>query len=275
MTKAQTLGNVFQEFGKEMRNHFINTLAYVDHPLELGLARERLLVDYLERLVPERFKISTGFVIDSKGNRSRQMDVVIYDKIVASPFELPGHLNFFPCECVVAVGEVKSTINSVAMMDDALAKIKSVQQLDRFSGFTNLDVACHGCHGHAKIEIKEGLVPIKYRILGFIFTSSALSTDTMIEQLKLYFSQNPPNVWPNIVTSFDQYLISYAKGTTLEMFPDGANEVYATTPEEIDRIIPTFGALVAHFLSVVRVVRPLLLDYLSLSQSHVRRFPIH
>jgi|ERR1017187_1876453 hypothetical protein len=146
MSNSMDLGSVFQGLGREMRNHWENTLRYVDHPLELGLARERLLVEYLLRLLPDRFAIDSGFVIDSSGNRSRQIDIVIYDKIIAKPFVVPGKVHFFPCECVVAVGEVKSNITSRATLSDALEKIRSVKALDRFSARQNLEVAVHGLH---------------------------------------------------------------------------------------------------------------------------------
>lgn len=276
MKDRPELGNVFEEFAKEMRNHFRNTLRYVEHPLELGVAREKLLVDYLSRLIPERFGIGTGFVVDSKGNRSKQIDVIIYDKIISPVFEVPGHIQFFPCECVVVVGEVKSTITDRKTLCDALEKIKSVQTLNRFNDFRNIEVAVHGAHGHCKLDPPDNeMVPINYRILGFIFTSSALLLNTMIDELKKYFADNPMSVWPNLVASFDEYLVSYSKQRkSLELFPDDADELYATIPEEIDRVIPTFGALIANFLTVVRVVRPELLNYLGMQQSKVVRFPI-
>ena len=274
MVNQQELGNVFQELGREMRNHFSNTLRFVDHPLEVGLARERLLVEYLSRLIPGRFGIGSGFVIDAKGNRSLQIDVVIYDKIIAAPFVIPGHVHFFPCESIVAIGEVKSNIKDKRTLKDALKKIQSVQTLDRFSSLANTEVAVHGLHGHIKLQPKDGVIPIDYRILSFIFTSSALKLETMVDELNAYFTSNPKQYWPNLIASFDQYLIGYATPTTLELFPDDANQLYATDETEVDRIIPTFGALIANFLSVAKVVRPMYLAYIGVQKSSARRFPI-
>jgi len=36
----------------------------------------------------------------------------VYDQVLTPVLELPGELKYFPCEGVVAVGEVKSSINS-------------------------------------------------------------------------------------------------------------------------------------------------------------------
>jgi len=276
MSNSMDLGSVFQELGGEMRNHWEDTLRYVDHPLELGLARERLLVEYLLRLLPDRFAIDSGFVIDSSGSRSRQIDIVIYDKIIAKPFVVPGQVHFFPCECVVAVGEVKSNITSRATLSDALEKIRSVKALDRFSARKNLEVAVHGLHGHVDVQFMNDEPPINCRILSFVFTSAALELGTMIGELRSHFASTPRSTWPNLVVSFDQYLISYSKQNSrdLQLFPDGANEVYATSPTERDRIIPTFGALVANFLSIAKIVRPLLLTYLGTQHSQILRVPL-
>lgn len=274
MAQQLELGSVFQELGREMRNHFSNTLRYVDHPLEVGLARERLLVEYLGRLIPERYGIGSGFIIDAQGNRSLQIDIVIYDKIVAGPFVIPGHVHFFPCESVVAIGEVKSSIKDKKTLGDALAKIKSVQELDRFSSLVNIETAVHGLHGHVKMNLQEGAVPIDYRILSFIFTSSALKLETLVGELRAYYSTNPRKFWPNLIASFDQYLIGYIRDSSLDLFPDGATQLYVTAESEIDRIIPTFGAVIANFLTVAKVVRPMYLKYLGVSQSQTRSFPI-
>ena len=80
--------------------------------------------------------------------------------------------------------------------------------------------------------------------------------------------------WPNIVIDFEKYLISYSTSNSLELFPDNAVALYVTKEEEVERIIPTFGALLANFLTVVRVIRPMLFDYLDLKSSNVIHVPL-
>lgn len=277
--RSHHLGDIFRTLAHQMQELFSETLRNVDHPLEVGIARERLLVDYLRRFLPERYGIDNGFVIDSKNNVSKQIDVVIYDKVISPVFEIPGKINYFPCECVVAVGEVKTTITDRKTLSDALSKLKSVQELDRFSDNTNLQVAVHGAHGHFKLKIPpDGPAPIPYHTLGFIFTSRSMSRDTMVNELKSFCSSNPKQYWPNMVVDFENYLISYiAKNEgkeTLELFPDNAIGLYTTRPEDKDSIVLLFASLLAHFLTVARVVTPRLLKYFGVSSSEVDWFEL-
>lgn len=278
-TGSRHLGDIFRTLAHQMQELFSETLRHVDHPLELGIARERLLVDYLRRFLPERYGIDTGFVVDSKDEISKQIDIVIYDQVISPIFEIPGKIKYFPCECVVAVGEVKSTITDRKTLVDALGKLKSVQELDRFSDNTNLEVAIHGAHGHFKVEIPPtGLVPIPYRTLSFIFTSRSMSRDTMINDLKSFCSSNPKQYWPNMVVDFENYLISYVtkkdNKESLELFPDNAVGLYATKTEEKDNIVLLFACLLGNFLTVARVVRPMLLSYFGVGSSKVDMFEL-
>lgn len=278
-TGSRHLGDIFRTLAHQMQELFSETLRHVDHPLELGIARERLLVDYLRRFLPERYGIDTGFVVDSKDEISKQIDIVIYDQVISPIFEIPGKIKYFPCECVVAVGEVKSTITDRKTLVDALGKLKSVQELDRFSDNTNLEVAIHRAHGHFKVEIPPtGLVPIPYRTLSFIFTSRSMSRDTMINDLKSFCSSNPKQYWPNMVVDFENYLISYVtkkdNKESLELFPDNAVGLYATKTEEKDNIVLLFACLLGNFLTVARVVRPMLLSYFGVGSSKVDMFEL-
>ncbi len=278
-TGRHHLSDIFRMLAHQMQELFSETLRHVDHPLEVGIARERLLVAFLRRFLPERYGIDTGFVVDTRGNISKQIDIVIYDKVISPIFELPGNIKYFPCECVVAVGEVKSTITNRKTLSDALGKLKSVQELDRFTDKTNLQVAVHGAHGHCNVEISPtGLAAIPYRTLSFIFTSRSMSRKTMVNELKRFCSSNPKQYWPNILVDFENYLISYVakngSSESLELFPDDAIGLYATKPEEKDNIVLLFACLLGNFLTVARVVRPMLLKYFAVGTSKVDMFEL-
>ncbi|MCD4786481.1 MAG: hypothetical protein K8T10_21860 [Candidatus Eremiobacteraeota bacterium] len=290
---SSNIGKVFRKIAHQMQELFSETLQLVEHPLEVGLARERLLIEYLKRFLPERFGIDTGFVIDSKNNMSKQIDVIIYDKIISPVFEIPGGVKYFPCECVVAVGEVKTSINSRKTLQDALNKIQSVQELDRFSSGKNTEMAFHGAHGHGK-EINIGrfgflpssLPPIGMRTLGFIFTSQSMSRGTMLNELKDYCASSHKQYWPNIIVDFENYLISYfnfvvsnqstrALASEPDLFPDKADGFYYTTEAEKKNIVLLFACLLINFLTVVRVVRPFVLDYFGMRMTQKNIYPFN
>ena len=58
---------------------------HIGHPGSKGDATEQRWIDFLRTYLPNRYKVDKAIVIDSTGNVSEQMDVVIYDAIY-TPF---------------------------------------------------------------------------------------------------------------------------------------------------------------------------------------------
>jgi hypothetical protein len=97
-----------------MNREVLNELALtkdIAHPGESGRARELILTSFLRRLVPAEFGVSTGFIIDSAGEISRQIDVVICRKSYHPVIEVGG-IRHFLVESVAAALEVKATIRN-------------------------------------------------------------------------------------------------------------------------------------------------------------------
>jgi len=104
----------------------------IEHGPTAGAATERHWIALFERYLPKRYRASSAFVIDSRGNRSRQIDIAIYDHFYSPllfPQESAVHI---PAESVYAVFEVKPSM-SRPLVRDAAAKIASVRALHRTS----------------------------------------------------------------------------------------------------------------------------------------------
>ena len=56
----------------------------IGHTTTLGDTCELKWIDWLKKYLPERYCIDKAFIIDSKGNLSQQIDVVIYDRTIYS-----------------------------------------------------------------------------------------------------------------------------------------------------------------------------------------------
>ena len=100
----------------------------------VGSAKEHSIRTKLEHILPAGIGVGSGCVIDSYGNTSRQIDVVLYEKNICPADFVNGasETAYYPCEAVVAVGEIKSSLRS-RELEDIFRKIESVKRLKRFS----------------------------------------------------------------------------------------------------------------------------------------------
>lgn len=78
----------------------------------------------IKNVIPQRLDVGTGFIITSTGKVSTQCDLIIYDKNNCPLIENGNLQRFFPIECVVAIGEIKSDLNK-EKFKEALLKLKN------------------------------------------------------------------------------------------------------------------------------------------------------
>ena len=78
---------ILQALADETRRR-LELAGQIEHPGESGRAREQILTAFIEQLVPSCFGVSTGFVVDALGGKSRQLDVVVYQTDYAPAFEI-------------------------------------------------------------------------------------------------------------------------------------------------------------------------------------------
>ena len=105
----------------------------VGHPGSIGDGTELHWRELLDEFLPKRYQVSEGFVVDSTGKRSQQIDVIVHDRTF-SPllWEHGGHM-YVPAESVYAIFEVKQDHT----LDDIKAagkKAASVRELVRTQG---------------------------------------------------------------------------------------------------------------------------------------------
>ena len=126
------LRDLFLHLQNDLASRLQSSRAILDHGPAKGTATEegwrRMLEDYL----PQRYRVSKGFVIDAAGGLSGEIDLIIHDRQY-SPFLLNhDHAFYIPAESVYAVFEVKQEL-SAKTVNDAVDKAASVRRLNRTS----------------------------------------------------------------------------------------------------------------------------------------------
>jgi hypothetical protein len=87
------------------------------HQPTKGSYREALLRRLLRRVLPDRFRVSTGFIYRWNEQPTRQVDVLIWDAQNHSALLEEGELAILTADSVAAIIEVKSTLTSYELRD--------------------------------------------------------------------------------------------------------------------------------------------------------------
>ncbi len=98
------------------------------HPTTKGDASETVWLELLQKYLPKRYQVEKAHIVDSNGDFSEQIDVVVFDRQY-SPFifSYEGQ-KVLAAESVYAVFEAKQSINA-AHVEYAQDKVQSVRRL--------------------------------------------------------------------------------------------------------------------------------------------------
>lgn len=125
------------EYVKHLANELIRNFSFSSSattPVLVGSAREKEVIRKLELLLPKSIGVGSGCIIDSYGKTSKQIDIVLYEKDLCPVFCIneSSETTYYPCEGVIAAGEVKSSLNSKELTN-IFDKAESVKVLKRYS----------------------------------------------------------------------------------------------------------------------------------------------
>ena len=106
--------------------------AAVTHPGARGEASEEDWLRVLNDHLPRRYQADRAFVIDSRGDCSEQIDIVIYDRQYSPFLYNQTNQRYIPAESVYAILEVKQDLSREHVLY-AAGKAASVRRLHRTS----------------------------------------------------------------------------------------------------------------------------------------------
>ncbi len=135
-----------------------------------GEVNEQFFIDFLRAYLPNRYTVEKAIVLDSLGQVSHSIDIVVFDRQYTPTLLDNDKHRYVPAEAVYAVFECKPTIDK-GYLEYAGEKIESVRKLHR----TSVDIQ----HAGGVFKKKE-LFPI----VGGILAASVNWTDGLGESFR-------------------------------------------------------------------------------------------
>jgi len=196
--------------------------AKLPHRAQKGETAEAAVKNNLESVLPDGVGVGSGFVFDSEGKTSAQIDLILYERQFCPVFRLSDDVCYYPCEGVIAVGETKTGIGKKEL-EDIYRKIASVRKLNKFprmSGPLNEDPgvvkyrnylsnATHTIPGNIESNIETIQNSMSaMQIFGFGLGRSFTATpETMLKNTRELYGSYDDYLRPNVVLSLDNVMI--------------------------------------------------------------------
>ena len=200
----------------------------------VGSAKETPTRKRLEHLLPEGIAVGSGCVIDSHGGTSQQQDVVLFEKNLCPEYSINDDADtcYYPCEGVIAVGEIKTEMASKDL-EDTFAKIASVKELRRYAqpsddvfglGAT-VSFRSYGASismaGTEAEEFDQDTKPLD-QIFGFALAGSlALLPETLCTKYAKMAALHGRPLSPNLIVTLEDNQVI----TPLQTSPDGKRTI--------------------------------------------------
>jgi hypothetical protein len=127
-----SLPALFDGLHKGIEQRLKISRAVHNHPVMKGDASEAIWLEFLGSYLPARYQATRAVVVDSKGQFSQQIDIVVHDRHFTPFMFYQEGQAFVPAESVYAVFEAKQSLNA-ERIDYAGEKAASVRRLYRTS----------------------------------------------------------------------------------------------------------------------------------------------
>ncbi len=130
-TSLRSFEQLADRYAEELDARFRTLNLFVQHAGEIGRTHEVFLRSVLQRFLPAKLRCGSGFIVTRDGT-SRQQDIIVFDD-----HSLPLLLEIGDCvvvdtEAALATFEVKTNVDSIARLDEA---IETVMETKRHGGF--------------------------------------------------------------------------------------------------------------------------------------------
>lgn len=250
------LSDIMTNVSQEMTLQLEKVRTSIEHGLSKGMSIEEEVRKFLRNHLPDSIGITQGTVIDSHGQRSRQVDIILYD-VARTPlfFQSPegGH-QLVPAEGVLAVIEVKTSVGK-ADVKSLITHMQSVKTLDKSAYHKIAIQTTYAAYGES-----VRIFPTMY----FVFAFECSNHDGFHAELVRQSVQLPLRQRIDNVCFLDNYIILNYEGEP----PNTVRRINALPdPNTRTATYPTNRSLLMWYLMIV--------DYLTqieIPPIHIRQY---
>ncbi|MEN1710965.1 DUF6602 domain-containing protein [Pseudomonas aeruginosa] len=123
------MSHYFDHVSQELHSKIAQAKVYITkHNPSTGALAEAVLRQFLKEHLPGGIGVEQGFIADASGNLSKQCDILIYDAHLYAPLYRAGGVVVVPVEAIIAIVEVKTSINRRAF-HDVISYFRSFENL--------------------------------------------------------------------------------------------------------------------------------------------------
>ncbi len=235
-----------EDIAKKLKIDFDGITKQIEHNGVKGSAREDLLKDYLKKLLPEKYSITSGIIIDNNQNQSKQQDFIIHDAFNCPSFFKTESNSILPIESVYATIEIKSTLD-YSTLEQSVKNVESVRKLNKLPNRNIIS------------NTYNDVYP-----LGFVF---AYSSNYSLEQIQKKMSELNKYIDAryqiSIVCILDKGLVFNVNKeniTDFTMIPTN-NTILGRSDSNIENTLYSFYLFLLEYLDNVYIQVPSLIEY--------------
>jgi len=235
-----------EDVAKKLKIDFEGITKQIQHNGVKGSAREDLLKDYLKKLLPEKYSISSGIIIDNNQKQSKQQDFIIHDAFDCPSFFKTESNSILPIESVYATIEVKSTLD-YSTLEQSVKNVESVRNLIKLP---NRNIIRNQY---------DNVYP-----LGFVF---AYTSTCSLEQIQKKLFELNKNIYNrhqiSIICILDKGLIFNVQKnnvTEVTLIPS-SNTLLGRSDSGLESTLYSFYLFLLEYLDNVHIQIPSLIEY--------------
>lgn len=216
------LKEIFDEVSNQMKSDFVKAQKSLSHAGLKGEANEETVRKFLRQYLPKTLDITTGMLVDSNGNQSRHLDIIICDTVKTPIFYQSGETRVIPIECAYAVIEVKAFLDKPEL-EKSYKNMQSVKSLSKKAFFKPKGVIFHPNTLYGK---EWDFWPIHH----FVFAYNSTGLDSVLDNLNNF--QQADDIHKRI-----DAICVLEKGVILNQGPDG---MFSALPVPGSRAVASF-----------------------------------